>query len=371
MIIDALKKEDAIRDKLKKLAQILQNYQILGSVATMLLAGKIKSEEFNVLYDKIYPYYKESLDSYKIEDVIKIINSIEPTVIFLSKRRGENIDYELLIVQAIAFDLMQFFYKTDDFVCIPGEKYSIHKRLELKRDKDNLIHINEDFELKKYGIIHKNNKVIFYHPFLRRNFHANFTEIIDYIIELSKNNDIKIRLAIDPFRINDKGSLFNFFEKDYWRGPKFSIDKLNDLYFSGKAVYKRPNEHINNFWYPVDRIEVNTLIQERDKAVTIEEICPRSNHYVHGDNYHLNRFVHFVWDRKNQSFSHLDIAVIIHESANFNERFEKEFPGKIITNKDKIKIVRIDGIIPLDIVSNIIYLFFMNNELVEEYFTSK
>lgn len=282
----------------------------------------------------------------------------------------------------------------DDLVEIPEEKYEVHKTLGLARDKYNLITIDDRFELELQGMIYQNEKALYYHPFLRRflSRQNNFQEITRDICELSQLENVTLSLAIDPFQMDPKESLLPIVEKDHWWGIKFDTDKLSDPSFQGSTVYKRvrnPNNQ-NDMSWPIDRIETVVSNQSLDeKSIAIEQVdLPESfldahkddiflafgrNQLKYSNTYRLNRFAHFVWNKTEKSFSHFDIAMIPYKFEDLEKRFsDKEFPGRnSIPHAKKIKLMRIDGEIPLEMVSRLLGRFFLGNELIQEWLDGK
>lgn len=383
MLIDIVSsKKNGIKSKLYQLANFLEKFPF-HSKDYLVFAKKFALEEkkvFNNLFGPIYQYYKESIEVYGLNRFIRTIERIKLHIVFMAKRDDE-IDIESLITRVILCDMNHYFYKVDDFISITDSEYTVHKKLGLNRDRYNLIQVDNRFVLRKQGIVYTNKHLIFYHPFLRRYFTSNFTGITSYINELSQLKDITLKLAIDPFRINKKEYLIDIIELDHWWGPKFDEQKLNGKKFIGKIVYGRVDNNNNLIW-PVDRIEVNITEKEKDKkSIAIEEINPPidfldaekykigKHSLEYSKKYRLNKFAHFIWDKKNKYFSHLDVSVIVHDLQRFKERFECNFPSKEKINKvDKIKLIEIDGPITLDVVQRLIGDFFRYNELIFEFF---
>ena len=387
MLIDVVsRKKDGINGELCQLANFLEKFPFYRKDHLVFVKNFALEERkvFDSLFDPIYQHYQECIKSYGLDKFIKIVKRIEPLIIFMVKKDDE-IDIASLVTQVILFDMNHYFYKADDFISIANDKYAVHQKLGLSRDKYNLVQVNNRFALQRQGIIYINKHLIFYHPFLRRYFTSNFTEITSYINELSRLKNITLKLGIDPFRINKKEYLIDIIELDYWWGPKFNKQKLDDKNFIGKTVYKRVDNN-NNLNWPVDRIEVNiTGKEENKKSITIEEINPpidllnTEEKYVIGKHfleyskqYRFNKFAHFIWDKKRKCFSHLDVSVIVYDLQKFQERFDSNFPDKNKVHKvDKIKLIEIDGFITLDIVQKLIGDFFRYNELTSEFFQSK
>jgi len=282
----------------------------------------------------------------------------------------------------------------DDLIEIPEKGYRVHHTLGLVRDKYDLVAIDNRFDLRPQGIIYDGEKLIYYHPFFRRFFEwpNNFYEITKYICQLPGLKNISVSLTIDPFWMDSKENLLQVIEKDYWWGLKFHVDKLNDPNFQGPLVYKRVRNpsNENDMSWPIDRIEATISNQgPNEKSITLEQIdLPDSflNEYKddpfltlgaralrYSNTYRLNRFAHFTWNKSQGSFSHLDIAMIAYRLEDFERRYkEKEFLGRnLIPHAKKIKLLRIDGEIPTEMVERVLGKFFIGNELIQELLDGK
>lgn len=383
MILDLLPTAtDTQRNQLRELAMLLEKYPI-GNLRFIFGSKYVQHYDrpaFDLLLESLYSYYSKEINTFGLDVFIEKIRELE----CMSMTDREEPDFqEKVIHSAIFYDLCSYFYRVDDFILLPEDGYKVHDQLGLERDKYQMVTIDESFELRQHGIVF-NEHLIFYHPFLRRGFGSNFVEITKYIMDLAHLVDVDLQVAIDPFRINKKESYINYREADHWWGVKFNISKLNDKTYVGQTVYARQPQKLNLFDYPVDRIEVNITQKNHLKSFTIEEITlPQSildqseyssvrRRLDYSKRYRLNKFLHFEWNTSTQYFSHLDAAVIVHDLDKYEDRFKKPFAKKNeVRNVDKIKLVRVDGLIPLDVVENLASFFFRENELIGEFFQGK
>jgi len=383
MILDFFPTSTAThRAQLKELAMLLEKYPI-GNLRFIFRSKYVQSYDrprFDELLGALYDHYSKAIDIYGWDAFLEKGQGLE----FMPMTGREESGFqEKAIQEAIFYDLCSYFYRVDDFICLPKDRYEVQDKLGLQRDRYQMVTVDESFELKHHGIVF-NEHLIFYHPFLRRNFRANFVEITKYIMDLSHLKNTTLQVAIDPFRLNRKESYMEYMEADHWWGAKFNIDRLNDPLYVGQTIYKRiPNDKIF-MEYPIDRIEVNVTQDGHLKSFAVEELTPpksildKDQHSFarrrleYSERYRLNKFAHFIWDSSTQNFSHLDVAVIVHDLQNYEQRFAIEFAKKDeVKNVDKIKLVRVDGLIPLDVVENLTAYFFRENELIEEFFQGK
>jgi len=376
---------DLQRGQLKQLSHLLEKYPFFRPDHLLFGrdVGKHDKAEFDSLFDGLYKYYEQSIEEFGWDAFFAELEAREPIIPFLSERKDVG-DRKQIITRVIAFDLSHFDFGIDDFVGLPDNAYAVHQSLSLQRDRYDMVTVDQNFDLRAQGIIYANEHLIFYHPFLRRFFRANFTEITAFIRQMASLEDCILQVAIDPFRVNRKAAYAEIIELDHWWGPKFDQLKLNDPYYAGKTIYKRLPSNRNNWTLPVDRIEVSVTQDGSKKEFRVEEITvPPSlfekEEYKHGKrsleyskNYRLNKFAHFIWDSKTQHFCHLDVAVIVHDLSRYEERFALEHPERnAVPKADKVKLVRVDGLVPQDVVERLCTDFFRYNELIGEFFEGK
>ena len=383
MILDLFPNSTAAaHDQLKELAMLIENYPI-GNTRHLFATRGVQSydrPQFDTLFDALYDQYSKGIDALGLDALLEKNRHLEFVSVIDREAPGFR---DRVIHSAILYDLWSYFYSVDDFISLPKDSYLVQDKLKLQRDKYQMVTIDESFELKPHGII-VGDDLIFYHPFLRRSYSGNFVEITKYIMDLSHLKNTTLQVAIDPFRLNRKESYMEYMEADHWWGVKFDINKLNDKSYVGPTIYGRQPGKLDLFDYPVDRIEVNVTQKGHLKSFTIEELTfPKSildkeeyssvrRRLDYSKRYRLNKFLHFEWNTLTQNFSHLDAAVIVHDLDKYETRFAKPFAKKDeVKNVDKIKLIRVDGSIPIDVVENLSSYFFRENELIGEFFQGK
>lgn len=374
------------KNQLKELAEILETYPRVIAEG-FLLARDIDvhhREKFNQLFDCLQKHYEEGIQAYGWDSFLKNVKELEPIIPFMSQHVKDENHKKQIIARVIYSDLRNYFYRPDNFVSLSDDSYNVQAHLGLHRDDDDLVTVDDRFELRRQGIIFSGHDLIFYHPFLRRFFSANFTEITTCIMNLSNLKNCVLKIAIDPFRISRRESYKEIFEFDHWWGNKFDAKKLDDPYYQYKAVYSRNPKHENNLTWPVDRIEIKVKHRSNQKIFEIEEITPAPSALIkeeykfggrllkYSDKYRFVKYTHFIWDVATQHFCHLDVSVIIYDLQKYEERFLLNHPPIGAVEKiDKIKLVRIDGLIPLEAVENLCTDFYRYNELIGEFFAGE
>ena len=204
----------------------------------------------------------------------------------------------------------------------------LEQKSKLTAKTDGMIIIDDSYKLYKQTII-KNNKIIFPHPFLRKNGCGNFDTIIHDLNKLfTEGNKVKIRL--DPFEnrdISELSSIEDILEHDFWYGPKFSNNIFDSNQEFSPTLHTTNDDDIKQFMdYPVKYTIFRPSCLDKDKNIVqyyIEELLlPKDeeknslyNVPYCSDKYVAQKFVHFTYDRNNKFFEHIDGSVRIFKSG--------------------------------------------------------
>ncbi|MBN1325540.1 hypothetical protein JW977_00965 [Candidatus Falkowbacteria bacterium] len=333
--------------------------------------------EITVKSTKLIDIFKKQIELIGLEKVVTEISNLgtqEGKIIIFMSKKDNQIDMDKLAMAILTSEVDNFFPKVDDFILLAPNDSKVIKELNLSLDKYNLTAIDNNFELRESGIIYKSKFLLYYHPFLRNFFTSNFGDITRFLMDVSRCKGVKMSISIDPVRVSDLANYFDILEKDFWRGPKFSAEKLNSDRCLGLTVYKRiKNKELLDFSWPIDRTEFLTSnYKDSKKEIQIEEICPAEK-IAGSQNFVLQKYAHMIWDEKQGNFEHIDVAVKIYEKPEHIKRLGYEwFPiGQNLEARvyKKIKLFRIDGSIDGELAKDIISSFFRMNELVGEFFS--
>jgi hypothetical protein len=320
----------------------------------------VKADELVIKYEKEIKKLGIEVFLYKTEQ-----NKEFKTLLFLEKEKN----VEGMAFRAVIYDLHDII-NVDYYIDIEPKNEKVYKIVKhLDIDDEGLVLINSDYVLKNHGIIFS-NYLIYYHPFLRRYYGSNFTNITYSLGEIALNKEINLKIAIDPIRISTPNNYNEVMELDYWYGPKFSKNKLNDINFKGITVHGRTTtkEFINS--WPLDRTEFY-VANKKDgcKEIQIEEI--HSKDAMYSKKYRIHKYAHFIWNKEKNCFEHFDCAVKIYSIKEYLKRASYKWKPKNINNEakaKKIKLFRLDGLINFEVARGILSDFFIYNENIGEFF---
>lgn len=281
----------------------------------------------------------------------------------------------------------------DDYFEEIIKKISHNKIVQgIKTDDDGMISLsNSSLQIRKYGFVH-DEKVIFPTPMLRRFGTGNFIEINNiFRKQLDKGNEVEVRL--DPFISERKAENLETIEHDYFYGPNFSNNLLEKdgslnttIHYTNYAdrdnrevifqsnVYPIKYTIFRPSWIDRDLNQIQYYIEELmlpDKTqLNGKEIY---THY-HGKKYCAQKFVHFVYDRNEKCFEHIDGAIRIfgiEEYRNFFDDFElsgcKDY-NQHIPGLERYKLFKIKGKLTKIDVMDVLRDYFLYNPHVKEYF---
>jgi hypothetical protein len=323
-----------------------------------------KSPYIKNVYDELYAVYDRLTLKLSNEDLLRSIQELKLIVPITNAGRGR------LIGGMIALDVIairpgiDFYSSHNDSLDLP---------VRLNQDRYNLVDVDERFQLENQGIIFENT-LIFYHPFLRRFFSARFVDTPAILRRLQGNDEVKLKIALDPIRHGVPSMLDRTLEFDHWYGMQFDAGKLNDREFRGVTVHGRHDQTgVLDLTFPL--IKTTFYVSDyanNEKEFQIEEIVPTESQQSAGQKYVLHRFAHFIWNTEDQTFRHFDCSVLIYTKGEHAKRVKYDW--KQLDNKHyakvykRKKLFRLDGSIELEIIKDLLFSFFRYNELVMEYF---
>ena len=233
-------------------------------------------------------------------------------------------------------------------------------------DKRSLISL-KDLKQIGPGVYDIDGTALFAHRFYRRSLSQinNLNDIfLSKLYDLSKDNDLDVKIALDPNSIGLSRTYLTPIELEYWRGPKFN-DDLTGIP-AGVAVHKA-NER-QRFFSGVERTEFWWHRNDEFQSLECEEIRDFASLGIADDQYGC-RYAHSMVNLSTNEPSHLDGAIRIYDEENFIERIDLDI-SKSGKNAKYIKLWRIDGEkIQISTWKEMIFHFFRDNHLIGEYFT--
>lgn len=242
--------------------------------------------------------------------------------------------------------------------------FETYPELRDRFDADGLLHLDSDFTLSEGGIFYKDH-VLHYHQFLRRGFASNPN--YDFIGRFARYwrtacDTVAFRIGIDHGRLMKREHYVEFFERDFWFGPQFNVESLDDVNAVGLTIHTRGPDSIFEMMNHLERTEFYWSHRSGIKSVEVEEIS-RQGYML--DGYYLNRYIHSERDVERSVFRHLDGAVKVYSRDTYATRTSTHLPKE--TRTSKVKVFRVDGEIELERWVELVSFFYRSNEMVVEY----
>ncbi|MDJ0490301.1 hypothetical protein QNA24_28390 [Rhodococcus qingshengii] len=279
--------------------------------------------------------------------------------------------------QVVAYFLQELMPSIDDYVESLTD-CRLHEEIGLVRDDNFLVDISNssNFILKKHGLVVSEDIMVYPHQFLRRCYSSNFVDILE-ILNKYKLGGKLVKIRIDPMRSRVHPNYYrNYFEKDYWHGPRFSPAVLNSrdseeqvtVHFSDATAYSS---------YPVSATIFRTYLMEKNlRQFMIEEYTPISSTDDSarlpgfGRKYCIQKFGHFVFDQNQQAITHIDGAVRVFRTDEYDGIYRSILAGQDAGSKigSRHKLFLVEGVLDLCDAQSLMFEFFRYNPHLAEYF---
>jgi len=234
-------------------------------------------------------------------------------------------------------------------------------------DEDGLLHLGPGLEPTS-GAVFYGDWALQYSQFLRRHYTSRPNQ--EFLCRLSEAADppsrLGVRVAIDRRRVMRGEDYRMFREADYWYGPKFSIEKLDDPRAAGRTVHSRSPEPDPglDLEFPLMRTEFLLYMQDGRRAIEFEELVPEQEQ---PRGVVVNRYIHALRDAERHVFTHLDGAARWYRKGDYPGRLDTDIAQGRRLSCGYIKLFRVDGDIPDGTWADLVCYFYRGNELVREY----
>lgn len=249
--------------------------------------------------------------------------------------------------------------------------FELYPEFAEKIDKDELLDLSIDnYDLVKNantdGMYYK-DYFIYYDDFFIENKYTvpwflNF--FYDYLKETKDLwNNFRIRLNYDKIISVTKYKQV-VLAWAWWFGPEFREEdiftRIRNKTISTKKIRNNPkfSERFGN-----NIKETEFYLNQENSDFQIEEITQDEK-----DSYYINRFVHSEFDIKNKKIKHFDGELLYYKKNVYSQRLWYTLEKNKKVNENKKKIFRIDGQIDVQKWKELILHFFVNNEMILEYF---
>ena len=219
------------------------------------------------------------------------------------------------------------------------------------------------------GYLKSNNLeyVIMLHHCLRRHYSIfnGFGMIIPYLFGYYQENRLpSLKIALDLDRIMLSKDWSRFCRRERYYGPKFTNDIPANK--EGQASYlldERDRLFTNSF--RTDFYWKNK--KDNSFQLEIEELQDTRNSVA--SEFIFCKYIHTQYNKEESTFEHLDGSIRKYISDDYLLRINSNLRNGDVAKK--VKLFRVDGIIPFDIWKSIISSYMEHNGTIGEYFNSK
>lgn len=319
-----------------------------------------------------------------IKDNIEEFDELEQKNIY------NNSPYNHLISELVRLfvenDSIEQIYQNCNYKVIE-QKNKLHSALPLENmDEEQLIEMDKksnfiemynkniaDPNVIPYGIKIGNYVALFHRYFrgLCDKFSYYNDELIMALNHANKNNKVKLKMAFDPDMLAYFDSYCEIILLERYYGPTYTNEIWDKK--TGEPMQIRYDKKFENLIRKCsqmyeNRTEFYWTYKNDTKMLQIEEIHSAQLQPKEKDKI-LTRYLHVERDTNSGIFKHLDGAIKIYNTEDFEKRLDNTMPNSRKTNK--IKIFRLDGEIPFKDFMQITATFFKKNYQVLEYFNWK
>ncbi|EAW2101272.1 hypothetical protein LGS88_002590, partial [Salmonella enterica] len=234
-------------------------------------------------------------------------------------------------------------------------------------DKHSLIPL-ENLNPIKPGVFEYKGLALFAHRFFRRSL-SQFNNLNSPFLEgfqnLAENNELDLKIAIDPHSLGLIESYHTPIELDFWWGPRFN-DDLNHIPL-GVTLHKADEKEA--FFSGISKTEFWWHRQDGIQSLECEEVREKPSYGFSSErNEELYgcRYVHSMVNDEGKAY-HLDGAVRVYNEEQFINRLDLDIM-KAGKNTEYYKLWRVDGTIEISLWKSLISNFYKDNHLIGEYF---
>lgn len=256
--------------------------------------------------------------------------------------------------------------------------FDVFPSLKNKMDGECLFDINDlltDFSIlgepgiSEVGYLKSNNSeyAIMLHYCLRRHcsIFNGFGMIIPYLFGYYQETSLpSLKIALDVDRIMLCKDLAHYCKRERYYGPKFTndipankegqasylLDERDRLFTNSfRTDFYWKNKKDNSF-----QLEIEELQDTRNTVAPEEIFC---------------KYIHTQYNKVESTFEHLDGSIRMYKSDDYNHRTDGNLRNGDVAKK--VKLFRVDGVIPFDIWKSIIASYMEYNGTISEYFESK
>ncbi len=213
------------------------------------------------------------------------------------------------------------------------------------------------------GVFRHDDLVFFAHPFLRRSLSRLNSLNSPFLVRLQQLAAAKlnVKIALDPDMVGLASSYSDYFEFEYWWGPKFT----DDLTQIPVGIARHEAEEDQRLFHGISRTEFWWQSRDEQHIFEVEELRDIPTAPQGGSNYGC-RYVHSIIDEAESYTKHFDGAIRMYTEDKMLERLDTNIrdAGR---HSLYTKLWRIDGVIDTAAWKALLTDYFRDNQLVGEY----
>ena len=256
--------------------------------------------------------------------------------------------------------------------------FDVFPNLRDKMDAEGLFDINDllsDFTIlgepgfSELGYLKSNTSeyvIMLHHCFRRRySIFNDFGMIIPYLFGYYQENRLpSLKIALDVDRVMLSKDWSRFCRRERYYGPKFTNDIPSNK--EGQASYlldERDRLFTNSFrtdFYWKNKKDNSFQLEIEELQDTRYSVAPEGI---------FCKYIHTQYNKAESTFEHLDGSIKMYKSDDYLLRVNNNLRNGDVAKK--VKLFRVDGVIPFDIWKSIIASYMEHNGNIGEYFDSK
>ena len=216
--------------------------------------------------------------------------------------------------------------------------------------------------------------LLFAHRFFRRSLshrnklNAYFLQSFDATAE--KDENLRVRLKLDPDILGHPDSARNLVELEHWRGPLYS----DDISSIPSGVTEHKADDRSRHYEGIDRTQVWWKAPEQRhvdglaidyRTFEVEELIENPSGGLDSDHFGC-RYVHAEFSADEAAITHFDGAIRAYAGESYLERIETSI-NRAGKHADYTKVFRFDGTLTIPHWKRLLSDFFRGNKLIPEY----
>jgi len=367
-----------IREEFRNIAEEAQNRNLSPQMVSRYFHSKDNPDQFALCCKSIYGIVKDKLNDDSVMDELigaSSKNGWQAMALFFGDVKGQ-CDRDLIATRICEFAVIKNCRTLDEYIESLADKKS-YENLGIDVGDDGMADLSGGcFELKEFGILEGDKRLLYPHQFFRRGFRDALLGIPRLLMS-ALDGGVKIKMRIDPYRQTAPSRYFEYYELDRWYGLEFSKELLDNSNIVGRTVHFSTG--VFDLGYDARFTVFRTMMMDAGiREFAIEEYCPLvlfdgTKSPGTGTNSCIQKFAHLCYDQNKRSFTHLDGAVRVFANDEYELMYKAIESGGDIGDKAGVrhKMFLVEGEIEMNNIQDILTEWFRMNPHIQEYFSGE